>query len=209
MFAQATQTAYQITSIFTGEKPVQPPGWSEVLYVYFLFFFTLFMLNTFLCLDRKEEQYNIRAALLYTLGSFVMLVAILSPDIFVYQNKGFHYLYVTRGLFLYSIFFTIFFAGYARVISVFCDKSGQQYINTVFIVTGNLLWVVPLIMVGRTWYWAPVEWGYYGGFYTLALVYYLPVTITLPMLRWVSLKLLEKKPGGILGYEIGAEKAAG
>lgn len=185
-----------------GDKIVQPPNLVEILYVYFVFFISIFILNAFFCLDLKEKQYDLKAAFLYALGSFVLLIAFLSPDIFIYTHRGIHYETVAEHITLNAVFFALIFTGYVRAVSSISSRCRQQYLNSLYIISANFLWIIPLTAAGRAWYWSPSIYGYYMGIYSLILYYYLPVLAVMFLLRTLSIKLAETKTDGLLGKKI-------
>jgi len=181
---------------------VSPPGTIEIIYVCFLFLLSIFILNALFNIDFGKVSFNLKSALLLTFGSFIMLMAILSPDIFVFIQNGIYNQNVKDGLVPFSILYILLFSGFSYVISCHLDKSRYRYINTLFIVVSNYLWVIPLVVIGRTWYWNPQDQGYFGGFYSTILFFYFPIITVMILLKLLSIKLVQKITGGILAGDI-------
>lgn len=180
---------------------VKPPTTIEIVYVCFLFLLSIFILNVFFNIDFGNVKFNLKSAVLLTLGSFIMIIAILSPDIFVFIKSGMFNQNVKEGLLPFSILFILLFSGYAYIIACHLDKSNYRYINTLFVVVSNFLWIIPLVIIGRTWYWNPQDQGYLGGFYSTILFFYFPLITVLILLKLLSIKLVQKITGGVLARE--------
>jgi hypothetical protein len=173
----------------TGSVP--PPGSTDIAYLFFLFFFSILILNLLFSMDIKERVFMMKKALFLAVGSALFIAGVLTPDIFLYQFRGVHYDNVFESIPLYSVIFILLFSGLSYIVLFISDDSKFRYLNVLFAVTANFVWMVVLIVTGRTWYWAPQEQGYFGGFYSAVLFYFVPVAAILMLLKFISLKLLE------------------
>ncbi|MCD4784515.1 MAG: hypothetical protein K8T10_11900 [Candidatus Eremiobacteraeota bacterium] len=191
-----------LPAIIIQQGLLKPPGTIEIVYVCFLFLLSIFILNVFFNIDFGDVKFNLKSAALLTLGSFIMLIAILSPDIFVFIKSGIFNQHIKEGLLPFSILFILLFSGYAYIVARHLDKSNHRYINTLFVVVSNYLWIVPLVIIGRTWYWNPQSQGYFGGFYSTILFFYFPLITVLILLKLLSIKLTKKITNGVLARDI-------
>ncbi|MCE1247108.1 MAG: hypothetical protein LWY06_10730 [Firmicutes bacterium] len=176
-------------AVSTGSVP--PPESADIVYLFFLFFFTILILNLVFSMDLKDRSFKTRKALYLSFGSFAFLIAVLSPDIFIYNFSGVHHENALEGILLNTGIFAVLFSGLTYVLMYLREKERYKYLNVLFLVTGNSLWLMALTVIGRIWYWAPREQGYFGAFYFSVLFYYLPVVLILLLLKILSFKLLE------------------
>ena len=170
---------------------VETPDNPDIIYLFFLFFLTTLILNLIFTMDVRDRSLKARKAFYLSLGSFAFLMVVLSPDIFVFNLTGVHYKDALENIPLYSLVYVLLMSGFSYVLMYLHEKDRFKYLNLLFIVTSNLLWILALIIIGRTWYWAPKEQGYYGSFYYAFIFYFLPMALVLLILKAVSIKLVE------------------
>ena len=164
--------------------------------MYFLFLFSLFVLNFALTYEIRKLRLNLKISALNTLGTFVVLIVILIPEIFLFHHRGVHYRSIYDGILAIMFLFVVLYSGYVQVIYSLWDNLRNEMLDKILVVVSNFLWLTALVIIGRSWYSAPMSQGYYGSFFSMILFFYVPMISFLLMFKMISRKLLKIKfPG--------------
>lgn len=180
-------------SNFEMMKKMNPPGGLEILFVYFLFAFSLFVMNFVLTYEIKSLRLKIKVSLLNSLGTFIALLAVLSPVFFTYYHTIEIADNLFNGIFIVIIAFVILYSAYIQFTYGSIKNMKNEMLDKIIVLVANCLWLTVLIIVGRTWYYAPEKQGYYGSFFSMILYFYLPMVVLLLLFKILSRSVIRIK----------------
>lgn len=172
---------------------VAPPGGWEILFVYFLFAFSLFVLNFVLTYEIKSLRLKLRTSLLNAIGTFAALLAMLSPIFFVYHHNTEYPDSPYSGIIVILAAFVILYSVYIQFIYSLSKDLKNEMLDKIIVVVGNCLWLIAMIIVGRTWYFAQESQGYYGSLFSMILFFYFPMVVLLLLFKISSRSFLKVK----------------
>ena len=176
---------------------VDPPGGWEIFFVYFLFAYSLFVLNFVLTYEIKILRLKIRTSFFNSLGTFIALLIVLSPIFFNHYHKMEPPESPYDGILIILIAFVVIYSVYVQFIYGLSKELKNEMPDKIIAVVGNGLWLTAMIAIGRTWYFAPENQGYYGSFFSMILFFYFPMVVLLLLFKMVSHSLIKIKFPGI------------
>ncbi len=172
---------------------VYPPGGREIFFVYFLFAFSIFVLNFVLTYEIRELRLKFKISFFNALGTYFALMTVLSPLFFVYCHNKEYPCSSSNGIIIILTAFVILYSAYVQFIYGLSKDLKNEMLDKIIVVVGNCLWLIALIIIGRTWYYAPESQGYYGGFFSMILFFYFPMVGLLLLFKMLSRSFLKIK----------------